>query len=590
MRFHLRNITWCLVIALSFLFSACNGIENEQDVNNLEELNSALIESTGHDIEEIPNNIPLSDHMAEEVNFVSNADSETGSGGTENADTDDGRLYSYDDDIVIIGEDGVRLPANVFIPADPAASHTYPAVILAHSWGSDEHQYGSQAKIFAEKGYIVLRYTSRGWGEADGKVDVFGKNDMADLKHVIDWLENHTPVDSSNIGMLGVSYGSIMSLMGLSRDNRVKTAACLSGNTDLMESMWGGKTPHMVWASLLIASGSVKGRLDPVLVRNFADILIYNICRINEIIEWAALRSPITYINNINIANKPVYISSNWHDNMFQTGQHLSYFEKLTSPRKIDIRNGVHGTTTNEVWDNVFRWMDYWLKGDNNGILDEERVSMTVKNTGEIVRYRDWPAAEVARRRFYLSARKQSSTHGGLQSGEYRPLFPETNIYNSSPTVATTGVPVLSEYLDSVDTIGVYTWLPSLSTQHGIYYQTGILAKKLKLRGGMSLKLQTASSLPCAAYFVYLYDVDSYGKARLITHGTFSTHEAVPFICRTRTINLVPAAWDIPPGHRLAVAIDTLDPLYAPPTLLPYSVQVFYSMIHHSVLTIDIQN
>ncbi len=590
MRYHLRDITWCLAIAVSFVFSACNGIKHEQNVNNLEELNNALIEATGRNIEEISNNIPLSDHMAEEENFVSNGDSQTGSEGKEYIDTDDGRLYTYDDDIVITGEDGVRLPANIFIPVDPTGSRTYPAVILAHSWGNDEHQYGSQAKIFAEKGYIVLRYTSRGWGEAGGMVDVFGHKDMADLGHVLDWLENHTPVDRSNIGMLGVSYGSVMSLMGLSLDNRVKTAACMSGMTDFQESMWGGKTPHLVWASLLIASGSVKGRLDPVLVRNFADILIYNIFRINDIIEWAALRSPVTYINNINIANKPVYISSNWHDNMFQTGQHLSYFEKLTSPRKIDIRNGIHGKTTNEVWDNVFRWMDYWLKGDNNGILDEERVSMTVKNTGEIVRYRDWPAAEITRTRLYLSARKQNSNHGGLQSSEYSPLFPETNRYNSSPTVATTGVPVLSEYLDSVDTIGVYTWLPSLSTQDSIYYQTGTLAKKLKLRGEVCLKLQTASTLPCAAYFVYLYDVDSYGKARLITHGTFSTHEAVPFICRTRTINLVPAAWDIASGHSLAVAIDTLDPLYAPPTLLPYSVQVFYSLKYHSELTIDIEN
>lgn len=614
----MKKISIVIASISLFLFS-CGSDENTRDKEMYATLNSALLQSTGGGIEDLQKNIPLSGIMADnsfdrtgtaagsEIDRQTTAveDTETdviipdagvNSGEqsiseTENADTVDGPFYTYNDDIIIKGEDGVCLPSNVFVPTVPKDSGTYPAVILVHSWGFDEHQYDGQAKKFADNGYIVLRYTARGWGKAGGLVNTFGSKDVDDLRHVLDWLEANTPVDRANIGMAGISYGGIMSLMGLSLDNRVKTAACLNGGTDLIESLYGGETPRLIWGALLTAGGIVLGRLDPTLIRNFADMLVYNVFRKEEILEWGARRSPITYINNINAANKPVYIIGNWHDNLFQAGQFFSYYEKLTSPKKIDFRPGIHGIMAGDVWNNVYRWMDHWLKGEDNGIMDEDRITMTVKNTGEIARYREWPTEKVTAKRFYLSARGTGSNHGALQASKYSPLFPKINIYFSGvDTVATTGVPILSEYLDSVDAIDVYAWLPGLSSGNGIYYQTDSLSTELKLRGRIRLMLQTTASLPHSACFVYLYDINTAGVARLITHGTFSYHEAIPFVYRTTTVDLVPAAWNIRPGHKLAVAIDTVDLLYAPPTLLPYSVQVLYSYSNHSHLTLDIEN
>ena len=523
--------------------------------------------------------------------------------------------YVYEDDIVIIGEDRIEMPANVFIPQTPMPPDGYPAVILCHPWAYNEHMYGKRAKDFAENGYIVLRYTSRGWAtrrngaEEDyntGFINTIGPKDMADLGHVLDWLEENTPVDRTNIGMTGVSYGSIMSLNGVSQHDRVKTAAALSGPTDVDESFWGGETPRLIWMAILGASGIARGNLDPVLPLHFASLLSYGLGHRIGIPfwkEWAAARSPLTYIEELNASGKPVYLNCLWHDNMFQPGQHFSYYEQLTVPKKMSVRQGIHGLVPGDVWLEVYDWMDYWLKGAESGVMDGHKISMTVKNTSELISYADWPAAEVEKRKYYLEWRGPWELYGGLRKSPYEPGAPKTNTYTSPDlsemrdwrlwnweTQATTGIPVLSAQLDSVDTLDVYALLPLMRPNRVMCYQTRKLRDGLKIRGRANLRIRARSSRPQAAYHVYLYDVTPYGLGTLITHGTFSDHEASANRYHWVDVELVPAAWDIPPGHRLAVAMDTRDPLYAEPTLENYLVTIEYSSSWPSYVELDVEN
>ncbi len=92
-------------------------------------------------------------------------------------------------------------------------------------------------RSFASKGYIVLSYSARGFGMSEGLINVVGDKGMEDLAAVIDYLENNTPVDISKIGMAGISYGGGISLLGLSRESRVKTAVSMSGWSDLGRSL-----------------------------------------------------------------------------------------------------------------------------------------------------------------------------------------------------------------------------------------------------------------------------------------------------------------------------------------------------------------
>ncbi len=575
-----------------FVLCLMPGVSFSAEANENQEagaaLNNALQEYTGQNLQQFLESTPIPMLEGE-------SDQAT--------DPGDSPFYTYDDEIVILGYNGIEMPANVFIPTTPMPADGYPAVILPHGWGGNEHNYSDQAKHFAEKGYIIMRYTSRGWATKrngaeenfiTGLINTVGPEDMADLGHVLDWMEENTPVDSANIGMTGISYGSIMSLNGASRHDRIKTAAALDGPTNVEASFWAGETPHAAWMASLLAAGVVKGDMDPLLPQHFVTLLSYGHGQgkgIPELKEWSAVRSPLTYIDDINDSGKPIYMNCLWHDNMFQAGQHFNYYKQLTVPKKMAIRQGVHGSVPGDIWEEVYDWMDYWLKNEENGIMSGDMFSMTIKNTSEIVTYDDLPAERVSQKKYYLEWRAPWELCGSLQTGKYEPWWPVTNSYESRPlgTLATTGIPILSALLDSLDIFDVYAELPLMSKTNGIYYQTGKLENGLKLRGRVNLTIRAKSSRPQAAYFAYLYDVNEFGLGTLITHGAFSDHEAPANTYHWVDVDLVPASWDLPAGHRLAIAIDTQDPLYTQPTLDNYSINIQLSNKKHSYLELDIE-
>src|SRR2546421_9481051 len=92
----------------------------------------------------------------------------------------------------ITARDGVVLKANVIESTTPGR---HPAIVFINSWGLNDTEYLAQASALAGRGYTVLSYTSRGWWNSDGQIDVAGPKDVADLSSVLDWLTAHTTAD-----------------------------------------------------------------------------------------------------------------------------------------------------------------------------------------------------------------------------------------------------------------------------------------------------------------------------------------------------------------------------------------------------------
>ncbi len=128
--------------------------------------------------------------------------------------------YTTDDDINITAFDGVNLTANIFVPT--SLDGLAPAIIFINSWGLNEYEYLQQAHDLAKKGYIVLSYTTRGFGESGGEINTAGPKDISDYSTVIDYLLANYPVNPQAIGTAGISYGSGISLLGAAQDSRVK--------------------------------------------------------------------------------------------------------------------------------------------------------------------------------------------------------------------------------------------------------------------------------------------------------------------------------------------------------------------------------
>jgi predicted acyl esterase len=109
--------------------------------------------------------------------------------------------------------------------------------------------------------------------------------------------------------------------------------------------------------------------------------------------------------------------------------------------------------------DESLRWFDHWLKGIDNGIMDEPPVRCFIPPTGEWKSLNDWPPPEARWMRFYLHAEGVLSEHE-LWPGEGADSFNESNFehgwltYATPPLVENTevlGPSVLTLYVSSTD-------------------------------------------------------------------------------------------------------------------------------------------
>jgi ABC-2 type transport system ATP-binding protein len=184
------------------------------------------------------------------------------------------------------GADAVELDTTLYLPAgdEPA-----PAVVLAHGFGGSKQSVASDAEDLAERGYVVLTYSARGFGRSTGEI---GLNDpqyeIADLSTLLDLLAARDEVEldadgDPRVGVAGGSYGGGVALLGAAYDDRIDaiapqitwnslTAALFPSQTGAADGTTVAATPQgaeegvfkRLWAGLFFGVGSVPtgGLLD----------------------------------------------------------------------------------------------------------------------------------------------------------------------------------------------------------------------------------------------------------------------------------------------------------------------------------------
>ncbi|EQA45273.1 X-Pro dipeptidyl-peptidase C-terminal non-catalytic domain protein [Leptospira broomii serovar Hurstbridge str. 5399] len=499
--------------------------------------------------------------------------------------------FTFDDSIKVTAQDGIILTANIFKPVNPPAGVKYPAVVFVNSWALNKYEYLVPAAILAKKGYVVLSYNTRGFGTSGGLINTAGPLDRQDLSSILDWLLANAPVDAANIGIGGISYGAGISLIGVSEEPRIKTAVAMSGWGDLKRSLYGNSTPRIVWGLLLIGSGYFLGHMDPVIAQYFQNLLAQT--NIAAVTTWAQDRSPDNFVAQLNAAGKPVYMSNNFEDDLFNPNEILDYYSQLTVPKKLDLNEGIHASAelpgilglSNYVWSNAYDWFDYWLKGVNNGIMSKPQVSFQKKFNGDRVTLPSWPSPTVSQRTYYLKPRG-FFTDGQISTTQ-NTSNANTGILSGADTLATSGVPIISDILAAHLDVPVTVPIGLISRINGIVYQSDTLTSAIKIRGKIFWNGIVSSSLGKANINVYFYDLDTSGIGTLITHGTATIFDAAPGETRNLSIDLNAVAYDLPAGHKIAIAMDTYDPLYSVPTLLIYALNVKHSASQQSTLVIQ---
>lgn len=450
----------------------------------------------------------------------------------------------------IKGEGGVTLKANVTTPAGADGTRKFPVVVLPTSWSMPQIEYLAQAQQLAADGYVVIGYNVRGFWQSGGQIETAGPPDIADASKVIDWALAHTPADPQRIGMGGVSYGAGISLLTAAADKRVRTVAALSGWADLIGSIYSGRTQHLQAAAMLGASGLATGRPSAELTTILKDFLGSHLDKEEEMIAWGKKRSPATYLDKINANGTAVILGNAWGDSLFPPNQYADFFEKLKGPKRLEFRPGDHATAEglglfglpNDTWTNAKRWFDHYLKGADNGIDRESPVLLKSRSTGAYEGYRSWRDVPSAQRRIALDGTRQIATN--RNSG------------------ADGGLIFLSQMMDQFLKVPPMASLPLLPRSRAAVWQSERYESAQRIRGTARVHTTVTSTARSGTAIAYLYDVGPLGLGKLVSHAPFTFHDKTPGQPFGVDLELFSTAYDVPAGHRLAVVVDSVDPLY----------------------------
>lgn len=127
--------------------------------------------------------------------------------------------------------DGIKVAANLYLPADFNSNKQYAGITVAHpNGGCKEQVAGLFAQKLAEAGFVTIAADARYQGASAGEPRLrdYPSNRIGDVSGMVDYLTKLSYVDNEKIGSLGICGGGGYTLACAAADKRIKAVATLS--------------------------------------------------------------------------------------------------------------------------------------------------------------------------------------------------------------------------------------------------------------------------------------------------------------------------------------------------------------------------
>ena len=239
--------------------------------------------------------------------------------------------------------------------------------------------------------------------------------------------------------------------------------------------------------------------------------------------------------------------------------------------KKLVISEAGHNTPMELYQPLAIQWMDYWLKGRQNGATDT-RAAFFVRGPDRWRTESEWPIPDAVPVKLFLSAEKSPSLVGPnagalqLRPGAkdrqfFVPYDPRTGPFLKTMISASATPPNTRrlQFDHSQDEARVASWT------------SAPLSAPIEMTGFPTLTLWAASSATDADFVVQLTDVAPDGYSKTVIAGylngprqaytdrnTASVTSPVPLepgVPREFTIKLLPTSYVFPAGHRIRIAV-----------------------------------
>ena len=164
------------------------------------------------------------------------------------------------------------------------------------------------------------------------------------------------------------------------------------------------------------------------------------------------------------------------------------------------------------------RWYDHWLKGIDNGIMDERPVNIFVMGENRWRAEAEWPLARARDTRFYLDSNgSANSRFGGGSLSEQLPVSEtaDTFVYDPNNPVPTYGGNV-SMY---PSTSGPRDQRSLQERADVLVYTSEALDDDMEITGRVIAKLFASSTAPDTDFTAKLVDVHRNGYSQILAEG-----------------------------------------------------------------------
>ncbi|QNE20141.1 Xaa-Pro dipeptidyl-peptidase [Kribbella qitaiheensis] len=259
---------------------------------------------------------------------------------------------------------------------------------------------------FVPRGYAVVGVDIVGTSRSDGCGDVGGKDEIASVVAVIDWLNGRNTAETLDgapvtadwttgaVGMIGKSYdGTLANGVAATGVRGLKTIVPISAISSWYDYSRSGGVPYSV--DYMPWLGGYVGHDTPACDAVRADLGEQDD---DETGNYTAFWADRDYVKDARKVKASVFMTHGLSDYNVQTNHFAQWWAALAQnkvPRKIWLGLEAHvdpfDFRRTEWVDELHKWFDYWLQGLQNNVMREPMA--TVEAAPDVWRqYPTWPA------------------------------------------------------------------------------------------------------------------------------------------------------------------------------------------------------